>query len=443
MAEIYKAKLGDYELRLLTISDSYEHSLVKHEFIDLDGARVDNLGRHARVISFRAFFYGDSTIPDSASYRNHFDALEDYLNSGVQTTLVHPVYGAITCRIQSLNIVSDDTQNYIAIDFTIVEDFVFTSIPSEVQSLNSILQGQQIEAMNDTLANFSNVFVMGDAAGATGVMPDQKLVDQFRNVSRATRTFLNQMDSAIGIFNSFLSQVTEPLNTIDTAINFINDVPSMTIGSINSAVNRIVGTLSHLYTLPAQFANNFVTQLDILSKQLSPLNPNVRQAMQQQLYVVGAGQLSVQTAGMLVQDNSASAAKQRQESQPSFDDAGNRIVTGPTVDTMTTNDLELLLYIVRSLIQQVIDWPFTDPEAKANARNNPQLLNMASALRTFVDEVKVGRLSVKVISTNNIPLMLLVTSMGLSYNATERVLKLNPSIKCPTFVSGILNTYVK
>jgi prophage DNA circulation protein len=450
MANQYEdlASIDGIELRILDIKDNFSHALVKHEFIGLDGARIDNMGRHAREIEFKALFYGFNETNGngltSATYNEHFNWLTKMLDSGIQHTLIHPKYGSITGRIQTLQAVHDDTLDYVAIDVVFIEDGIITQIGADVQSLDSIITQAQLNNFDAALVAFptyATKFGAGEINGVANLNPAQSLVSQFHNASAAARNFLNTCDSVIGTCTSFLSQITEPLNTLDTAINFVNDVPSLVLGAINGAVNRITGSLTGLYNSPAQFASNFSAQIEVLVHALTGANVDPFRAS---VYQIGAGTMAVIGSQQLVADNAVSQQLKNAELSPTFDDAGNYIGTPITTDTMTVNDLELMLYTIRNEVQLLIDFPFTDPDLIATARDNAYNLEiMASSLRSYVDTIKLNRLTVKTIQVNNIPLPLLATQLGLGYNAMERILKLNPSIKNPAFVSGSIQVYVQ
>jgi prophage DNA circulation protein len=143
------------------------------------------------------------------------------------------------------------------------------------------------------------------------------------------------------------------------------------------------------------------------------------------------------TQSGLVADNSNDKANQKVEGRKSFDPAGNRVLTITPVDVMSLQDLENMLYALNNYVQRIVVLN------RANGQDVQYLLNMTNQTISYVDKEKLNRKAFVNVNTNNIPLHLLVTSLGLDYNAVDRVLKLNPQIKNPTFSFGNLKVYAE
>jgi prophage DNA circulation protein len=157
---------------------------------------------------------------------------------------------------------------------------------------------------------------------------------------------------------------------------------------------------------------------------------------QAKFLTVVAGSVAWQAGLLFAADEINRAAAARLEQTQSFDVKGNRVNSVIAPDVMSVNDIESILYTTRQLIQRAI---LVNREANEDTTD---LANMAAALVTFVNSIKLTRRLIKTITVSNIPMHVLATQLGLDYNAADRVLKLNPQIKCPNFCEGELQVYV-
>jgi prophage DNA circulation protein len=75
-------------------------------------------------------------------------------------------------------------------------------------------------------------------------------------------------------------------------------------------------------------------------------------------------------------------------------------------------------------------------------RSVQALKGMAEQLVEHVSRVKLERQRIRQVTIRQCqPLHLICHNLGLGYEAAERVLAINPQIKNPNFVEGLLNVY--
>lgn len=427
-------QFSSYELSILDISDTISSSLVRQEFVNTDGAKITNFGNKPREIKFRAFFFGDkqtSTTLISSTYVNHYDFVNDMTDSSLTHVLVHPKYGRIEGEVESLNIIHDDTQDYVAIDVNFVQKDIQTKgFISDTEAIEKVMTMQQIALLNAEIAQANADIQSLGCGGALGTVLDatKTVASQLNRVSQVTRDFCKEVDSFTGTLDSYLSDIVTPINSIDASVNYIGDVPSRIIGSINGVCNRIVGSLSNLSNLPAQLVNNMAMQTRALASTITGKNASF---FKTRFYNVTAGSISAQSGFQLQKDNDRSEVARQQELTSTFDSKGNRVATVTIEPTMTIQDLESLLYVARDYVQVAI----------LNDRSNQQLPVMTKSLVSFVNNIKLQKRRQVTTTVNSIPLHLLCMQFGLPYNMAERVYKLNPQIKNPTFCEGAIRIY--
>ena len=434
----FKASLDNWELLILDISDTISASIVKQEFVNTDGAKITNFGNKPREIRFRALFFGP-TRPEGeqspATYQNHYLFVKEMSNSTLTHVLIHPKYGRIEGVVESLGITHDDTQDYVAIDINFVQkDIQVAGFISDTESVATIVRMANVALLNNAIAN-SRQSITQAGLGAVANIPidsTKSVLSQIsgvgHNISQATRNFTKECDTFLNYMDSYAAAIVSPLNSIDAAVNYVGDLPSRIIGSINGVCNRIVGSLADLSNLPVSLVNSIVMQ----SRQLyATITGEHADFFRTQFLNVTSGAISREAGYNLQSDNDKTEIARQKETTSVFDLKGNRVAIASIEQTMTVQDLEALLYAVRDYVQQAI----------INDRSNLQLMVMTKALVDFVNNIKLTKRKQITVTVNSMPLHLLCMQLGLPYNMAERLYKLNPDIKNPTFCEGALKVY--
>jgi len=433
--DIISATLDNFELNLLSINDTVDMALVEHEFINTDGAYIQHMGNHAKTINFQCYFYGadpDIGSIKRASYKNHYDFINAMTDSvtAPRHKLKHPQYGLITVYVSSIAIFHDDTQQFATIDLSLIE----ADIQKTVFDTNEVFQnvdGQNIELINSNLIAASNTMQSAGHSTLLGkiIDPAQKLASQFASVTQATRIFLNECDKNLDTLDSFLADVTAPVTAIEQAVNFISDVPSRILGSMNSACNRIITAFADVSNLPVQFTNNVILNCQNIYNTFSLAGPNSL-FFQTHFMAITAGAIANTSCKFIQTDAERQAMEKAKELLNPFDPTGRRINIVQFNPIMTTNELNFLLSITRTYIQKAL---ILD-------RSNQALKDMAASL---INISSIDRMTIKSMTVNSIPMHMLCLQLGLPYNAADRMLALNPQIKNPNFCEGVMNVFVK
>ncbi len=429
-----------YLLNLLDISDSVSPALAQHEYANTDGAFIQNLGNHPRTVSFKTFWFG--TAPDisatevAPTFENHYLFLDDMNNSANFHTFVHPKYGTLKGYVTGIKTLHNETQDYVEIDVNFVEKDIlnssfiptqpFDTLPDQVKATNNLLT-----TMNNLIANSGFADVLGKTVDFT-----KKLQAQITNVSQASRAFLGQLDTVLNVWDTFLATVQQPFSIVDATVNYVGDIPSRIVGSANGALRRAVASMANLNALPVQVTKNLIQYTELLGQTItSPTTTNTM--LNIALGNCGVIDISGAVQDMLINDDSNDKANQQVEKRKVFDISGLRALVLDPVAVMSLQELEDTLYTLNAYIQGIVVLN------RENALDVQDLLTLASKTTTYVDSIKLNRKSIVNVTINNIPLQLLITQMGLDYNAVDRVLKLNPQINNPTFSEGVVKVYAQ
>lgn len=415
--ETFPAQMDDYLINILDISNTNSMALHKHEFILTDGAVIENMGRHAQEIKFRTYWFGsniESYTYASPTYANHFLFLASIEDSTVVHTLQHPKYGEIKGYIESYTVINDDTQLYATIDIQFVEDGLQNQNNLVTNALN--LSSLQVDMLNDQLVKIGSEIQANGFTTLLGQTVDfsQKMNTQFTNLTTPCRNFLKECDTVVGQMDKFLSNITQPLVTVDSLVSYASDVPSRILSSMNQAANRIVGSLSHLSNLPVQFLNNMIVQTMNLKNTITGVHASFFQA---HLLTVCAGSIAVQTGILMEADNNSRQSSLKLETTKTFDVSGNRVnsVTIPVL--LSQEQVDAMIFSVRDFIQiNIIDVD----------RDQQQLKNMVSLLTGYINNTTLKKQQQVKMTVSNIPIHLLCMQLGIPYNGANRIYALNP-----------------
>ena len=263
-------------LQIESIDDTFEKSIVRHEFPYRDGALLEDLGQKARITKFRCYFWDDGaaeiTFSDGTSsgggnytYNDHIELLNLLANQSL-FSLVHPKYGTIKGCVESVSVKHDDRQMLAEIDLTFVENLrtvidevayeeVLTAIEVAVQKA----QDQQQEELAQELA---------DEGLDTETILDEgtSLLDQVKAGTAYLRDMTKELDAMIGKAEGTLNEIMQPVNSLISTINYAANLPGRILGPITKAVERVAKLYTSIIGFPDRFSRNLRFELNKLIK---------------------------------------------------------------------------------------------------------------------------------------------------------------------------------
>jgi hypothetical protein len=309
--------------------------------------------------------------------------------------------------------------------------------PNTLAQINSIkiaLFNAQLAKLNSELKGMN---IVGRVIDAT-----QKMAQQFNDITQSTRNFLNEADDFCNDLDTIAANIIAPINSVDSAINFVADVPSRILGSINNVTNRVITSLVNLSNLPVQFTNNLTLGLQNISTSITGPNATF---FRSHFASWTAGSILNQATQVLQTDDTNRNTVIAKEATPTFDMNGNRLGSSSITTVLTTQDIDTIMSVIRTYVADAICMgrqvppPITVPTLQPN--DGQLLKQMASSVTTYITDIKLKKLSQANMVVNNIPLHVLCMQLGLSYQAAERILAINQSIKNPTFTEGNIKVY--
>lgn len=432
MADSYLPSLDNFGLDIIDINDNIDRSIVEHKVPFSNLNYLEDLGTRRRI-SIRCAFY-DNSRPRSdgkitPTYSNHRLFLSN-MRKRTYFELTHPKYGVMEGSVLRVSVLNNDVQNFAEISFEFIEQ-VTTNEPapnfdiiSAVSSTFTNMQDEKVAAIEKVIRDD-----IGEAANEIlnkDIDIDVPFIDQLGKLSTTARNYVKGLDSYVASVEGLLQDVTNPANSIISTIDYATDVPGRLLKATDKVIERYVGLFDTIKNTPARFVNELILGIkefrDVQSLTVS-----------QRLLTIGGSSRTAYEAGVLYsEDDEKRAELDDKIDVDQFSADGQYIGAGP-VDTnvMTLDAIESSLFDVRGFLLEAIEEDRTLRSFKA----------MAFILQRHVNDIKIDRLRIKEIEVNNMPLHLLCTSNGLSYQYAERILKLNPSIKNPNFTRGDIKIY--
>jgi prophage DNA circulation protein len=443
--DTYSAMLANIPVEILAkgIEDDFDWALAKHEYPNRNGASIENMGQKGRPIKCTLCFYGDN-------YDLHFELLESIKANNERVAFIHPIYGTIYGSCEHLGVRHDDSEEMAEIDLVFMED----SLPPQPtiqprvdgQVEDEFLSGQEenmAQAETDAAAALGSE---SKGVVATTLDASKGLMEQFSSVSGAARSFVAQIDAAVAVLEKTLDTVTQPANGIIATVNYKATLSGRIVGVVASAVERYAVAYSSLKSNPAQFSRSLRSGLYVLEQVFADFQSTspagsakatsettAMGMVAKQVNLATSQRLALEAGYAFKDDQVVRKARQSKEKQKSFDLLGNYLNPVALDPIMNVRDIEAVLATVMTAAQRSID----------AARESANIKRAVAALVDHARKIKLEAEKIKSVEVQGtIPIHLLCLQYGLPYNAAERILAINPQIKHPNFVSGMVKIYV-
>jgi len=409
----YNAKLDDYYLDIIDITDNFDVALSVHEYPFSNRNIIENMGQKTRVLNVNCVFQQNppaelgrsaSSVPHISSYDKHFFFLE-YIRSGRKSyTFTHPKYGELNGQIANVRVDHDDTPEYCKISFEFLEQLETEKVTTTIFIVNE--EADQFRIQNTNVLNALN---------------------ESRRAAVSLTQWTARMVQGQAYLDAYLNAITSPATSIINTIHYASDTASQTMQSINSAVDRVVQSFVDTRNLPAQFLNNIAVGFIALRETFADGSDEANYVQ-----VMSASRLGYEAAIIYEEDETDRDVVKSKERVSSFDLKGNYIATTTIVEAMTSNELEISLADVRTILNEAV----AIERRNGNTAQVETLLTQAKLLQGYINTIKLDR---EKIETKEYPIQTLhsiARDNNLSYQAASRLLSMNPDIHNPSFVSG-------
>lgn len=427
------AYLDNIPLEMVDIADHFEKAIARYEYPYADGADLEDMGEKAHTLKIRCYFYDNA---GQQTYDKHIDLL-NALKKKNNFVLLHPSYGALSIKIDSIDVRQDDRLRTAEVDLALVENGLSAIEPVPAIAVDSEVEGsfaageeeQETEAGTD-LANSGFPWWLLYS-------PDQPVVTQVTNVKPQARAYARQIDAALGRLDAFANEVTQPVNSLVATISYSTSIPGRILGTADRCVERVARLYDGIVKFPARFLAAVQFGLAKVQADLDSFLPTDRSGAKNMLLkhlrLAASRRLALETAYAYASDQAARRVQQGQGSAQAFDALGRFTPrTAPDVAPMNVLELEGTLAASRAMLQASVD----------EARSMQSLKEVALQLLNAVTHAKATAEQVVTITVDGpTPLHLICLQNGLPYTDAERIMALNPGLRNPTFAGGDLLIY--
>jgi prophage DNA circulation protein len=439
MTSATECSLGNFQLSIFDITDNVQDSLIKYEFINRDGALLVDMGKKARTIKFKTYWYGvvgstgntSSSQLDTANnfvYQQHIRFL-DLLEENSLQTFIHPKYGIVNVRVESFNIFHDDRLNYVEVDVNLVEDIIninngalpanFSNISSWKFAMDSSIASATAKIQSSNYANILN----------KPYSSIKSIFSQVQNAATSIKNLASSIDSNLVAFNGVISSITTPFTTVSNATSNLLDLPTLIGDALNSGVQSILSAASITGTggyYVSSAINSFKTIGKIWSGPAAVFIAPMWNSIAAGNVINGFG--STVTSDVNLRQTVDSILN-----TASFDSAGNLVNTNiVNSNIMTQDQLKQAMNQLRTYANTAING---DPP-------NYSIKNAIKGLQTYVNQIQFRLFTTNTVTVNQQSIFSILQSLGQDYKNVGRTLALNTQITNPNFVSGTVTYYV-
>lgn len=439
--ETAEAWLDDIMLEVETLEDGFEKAIARYEYPFADGVDTDDLGQRAHTVRVRCYFWDNEA---QTTYDDHV-RLVNHLASRELVEFIHPQYGILKGRVESVSVRHDDRLRTAEVDLAFVEQLRGTIEPPQSDEVaetaeEDFLDG--LDEMEETLAED-----IGAALGAEGdtlldkvLAEGQGIYEQFQGLSARASEFVREIDTYVDLFEATVTEVTNPVNSLIATINFGANLPGRVVGSVTRAIERVALLNQSLISAPGRYLDNLIIEFRRLETAVSVATPSVtrsgaaaRAGMLKQVKLAAGHRLALASATVYRDDENTRRKLRRAEQTRAFDALGNLVRRDDSRPVMDVRELERSLAAVRGYLQEGVDAVRAADSLKRGARR----------LLEHVNTVKLER--EKIVATildNPLPLHLVCLRQGLPHTYTERIHSIN-RLAHPTFARGEINVYTR
>jgi len=403
--------LNDLFIQMETIEDNFEKAIARYDYPYADGADLEDMGQKAHTIRVRCYFWDDAEQQTYADHKTLLDSLatQDLLD------FVHPKYGLLKGKIESIAVMHDDSIRKASLDISFVEQMRGALNVASSQSVLSAVEDAyltgQDQQLNTLAYDIKAAIPTADAGAVTKILDaDTGLLVQMQEFSGQARVFVGSVEDYLAISQAVANQELSPLN-----------LPGRILGSHSSAVEKIARLFDSSWNYPRQFISKLNDAFDDLQDSYVDLGESVSgqsasETMTKHLQITCAQRLALEAAAIYAADEQA------------FRDGD------PDFQVMNIRELEETLAIVRTRIEAAVEV----------AREMDSLKTMAAALLTQINSVRLEREKMIAVTLDNpMPLHLVCLKYGLPYTDAERLLKVNRNIQNPNFADGEVFVYAR
>lgn len=422
--ETNEGTLNGITIQMETIEDNFEKAIARYDYPYADGADLEDMGQKAHTLRFKCHFWDDA---EQQTYSDHVKLIASLEDKGL-LDFVHPKYGLLKGRIETIGVQHDDTERHASIDLTFIEQMRGKIEVTPAQSVQAAVEEAFVSgqtAQEGIIAQEMAAIIPDADISAVGAILDatQGLLAQMEGYANTTRLFVGGIESRLSAAEAIVNQIVSPADSLMATMTYSLNLPGRILGTISQTLEKY-GLLNDSLR---QYPNLFISRLngalnDVIgaflnfadNRSASNLGQQTNIFLQRHAQIAAAQYLALEAAAVFAADVDAANNPEDSDTQ-----------------VMTINELESTLAIVRQRIEAAVEI----------ARDMESLKTMAAALLTQVNSVRLEREKMITVTLDNpMPLHLVCLKYGMPYKDAERIIKVN-NIKQPNYTEGEVFVY--
>ena len=135
--------LDGYRLDMETIEDTFEKAIAQYNYPYADGADLEDMGQKAHKLRMKCYFFDNA---EQQTYNYHIDLLNSLCLKDL-IDLVHPKYGLMKVKIESIAVQHDDRERCAVLDISFIEQMRGYIEPTKNTSVLSYAEVSYLEGM--------------------------------------------------------------------------------------------------------------------------------------------------------------------------------------------------------------------------------------------------------------------------------------------------------
>ncbi|HOX49889.1 MAG TPA: DNA circularization N-terminal domain-containing protein [Fibrobacteria bacterium] len=400
------------------LTDTWKHSIAKHEYPGQNGADLEWLGASAGEHPFKTVFIGMEAL---AKYVE----LLQVLRKGASVQVEHPLHGTFPGMVESVTAKYDHRIDTAEVDFVVVQDTVKKELVFRphlgdlaISTAQQAIDQAVIPALRAPVAPASLPSV--DFSSPTWA-------DQLNALGLGNKIsgYVSRLGEAVGRIAALRAAITSPVSAGFAALQFASDVPGQVVRQIAEFLDLFAG-LRTAVDSPVLGAQRAIADLEALISQYA--GTDIADAM----LIQGAIQGGISASQVMAADEDLLRAQVAIENSVSFDSRGNRLGVSPRIMPSTPIQVARLTLASRQLLLRA---------AQVSRAPDP-LLSLALAIHRQYRDRLARFESIREITVDRpTPLHLICLQHGLPYQTAERLCRLN-GMKNPSFTEGKVLIYV-
>jgi hypothetical protein len=231
--------------------DSFERSIVAHRIIGFNGCFLEDSGLNSRSIELETLWHNEN-------YNNHEIFLAEYSETFGPNKIVHPVYGTVWGKIQSVCVVHNSIEKRAAhISLRFLEN-------GEPQT-----KFKELHLYGTAAANTQSVVGEMLQIAQSQIGKRAGLINKMNDVRSMMATSKARVSQGINVFNTVIDSITYPSTLagemVEIAVNIVDSANSGVDKLVQSPAAAIFGVRERLLLLRTQISRQPDLGGDILA----------------------------------------------------------------------------------------------------------------------------------------------------------------------------------